>query len=170
MWEAVYPGRPGRARSPTGPRHPRTRNPLTRLRPGRFGIPRQERHQYVTVDTIQRWRPGTLPETLPHRVHWHDGRGWEISRFVSRRDYGSRETGTLVTRRNVLIGRSPQDPLARLRRLVHRPQAPHRPHALNPHLRVRQTSRPFTRGLTPHFEPSGVTALHNHNNLGSAGH
>ena len=64
----------------------------------------------------------------------------------------------------------PQDPLARLRRLVHRPQAPHRPHALNPHLRVRQTSRPFTRGLTPHFEPSGVTALHNHNNLGSAGH
>lgn len=62
----------------------------------------------MTVDTIQRWRPGTLPETLPHRVHWHDGRGWEISRFVSRRDYGSRETGTLVTRRNVLIGRSPK--------------------------------------------------------------
>lgn len=75
---------------------------------GRLGIPAMERRQYVTVDTIQRWKPGALPVTLPHRVHWYDGRSWEVSRIVSRQNCGSEETDTLVTRWNVLLGHVPK--------------------------------------------------------------
>lgn len=72
---------------------------------GTNGIPAMDERVYIEVD-LERANLGRDEYgTHPARIHWPDGRSWEIEGVFSRQDFGREIFGNLCTRYTVGIRR-----------------------------------------------------------------
>lgn len=72
---------------------------------GTNGIPAMDERVYIEVD-LERTNLGRDEYgTRPARIHWPDGRSWEIEGVFSRQDFGREIFGNLRTRYTVGIRR-----------------------------------------------------------------